>query len=164
MCSRTPRFSYGCPKTGVGTALLAACSTACTVWVGSGWVPGWGIRVGTGRAIPGYYPATCSREEGPSPSGAGPGSPCKGLEWVGTGSWTRARRRFPGPPLRGPVSPPCGLPCPGTLIAASWPIWRDLTSFPRMLVKTAECHQNMTKRPALVPISKTGPKSHLLKF
>ena len=37
-------------------------------------------------------------------------------------------------------------------------------TFPVKLVKTAECHQFVSKRPVIVPICKTGPESHLLIF
>ena len=48
--------------------------------------------------------------------------------------------------------------------AASGPIRRELVNISIKLVKTAECHQNIRKRPVIVPIFKTGSESHLLKF
>ena len=97
-------------------------------------------------------------------SEAGPVRPCKGLEWVvrvrnntvgGDGHMTTLRAR----------SVPCGsLPviCPQN--AHLRPIWRDFTSFSIKLVKRPECHQNMSKRPTIVPVSKTASRIHLLIF
>ena len=75
----TPRFSLDGLKVAVGTALLAACSTACTGRAGqdgyTGGYTGWVY----GRVIP--VPAMLLGEVSDT-SGAGPGS-LQGLEWVG---------------------------------------------------------------------------------
>ena len=59
------------------------------VWYQGGYT-GWG----TGRAIPGYYPATAKRSPD---SEAGPGSPGTGLEWV---VWVQRPLRLLDHPLR----------------------------------------------------------------
>ena len=84
----------------------------CTAEVyGRGMVPGWvygvGIRVGyTGV----YYPATQHRARSHPDSEAGPGGPCRGLEWVvrvvDACPWRRWAGTGISPPLRGPVGPP----------------------------------------------------------
>ena len=61
----------------------------------------------------------------------------------------------------GPLGLPGPLRCPGPLLEQMPPPGlkgRDLTSFYRNLVKTAECHHFSCIRPAIVPISKTGFK------
>ena len=73
----------------------------------------------------------------------------------GDGSWTTPA---------GPGRALWALPVQDPHNAASGPIRRDSTSILLNLVKTAECHQNITKRPVMLPISKTGPRCHLLKF
>ena len=47
---------------------------------------------------------------------------------------------------------------------ASWPIWRELTSISRKLVKTAKCQPNMSKRPVIVPIIQNGVQKSPLDF
>ena len=130
-------------------------------WWDGYWVGTWG---GIPGGYTGYYPATCPREEDPYPSEAGPGSPSGGWSGWGYGSGRVTRRRCPRTTLRARSVRPAAFPVLGPLIADSWPIWRDLTTFLMKLVKTAKCHQNVSKRPPLVPIPKTGPESHLLKF
>ena len=132
--------------------------------VGGVWYQGGCTRVG----IPGwlYRGTTQPAARGANPtSEAGPGTPA-GVEWVGgvqrayLGRW--AGRAFPHP--AGPVGP-YGPSLGNTLRNAHLrPKGRELTSFPRNLVKTSGCHQNMSIRPVIVPISKTGPKSQLLIF
>ena len=128
---------------------------------------GWVYRVGnTGPTQPVNQPR-CSRRTQKQTSEAGPGRPTgpgvggsAGPDVLGTAARTgyiptlRARSVHPRWPSLG-YTP---------WNAASWPIWRDLTTFPVKLVKTAECHRNSCKRPVIVPISKTGSKSRLLKF
>ena len=121
-------------------------------WVGTGWV--------LGRVIPGSTQPPRTYSQGRPRQRSGPRKPYRG--WSGWSGLTV--------PVR--PHPPFG-PGPGPLvhslvlleqIAASWPIRRDLTSILGNLVKTAECHQNITKRPVIVPVSHLGLKSHLLKF
>ena len=129
----------------------------CGAWYRVG-TAGWVYGVGTGRGNTGY-PARLL-EEVPIPAKRAPEA-LQGLEWVGIGAG-RARGR---------ISPPCG---PGRSLQAlpgicsqkrlSGPIRRDLTSFTVKLVKTEECHQYLSIRPVIVPVSKTGSKSRLLKF
>ena len=109
------------------------------------------------------YPASTPREEDPVPAKRAR-KPCRG--WSG-GDWVWARDPGavgPAPTLRArsgsrplPGAGPPLQPPPGQYR-------RELTSFYRNLVKTAECHQNVSKRPVIVPISKTGSRSHLLDF
>ena len=137
--------------------LVMVCTGGCTGWV---WGLG-GYRVG---AIPGYYPATARRslysEAGPgSPGGAGVGG-----TGAGRATGTAAGRSCTHPagpvgqaPPALPGAGPCRLPPPG-------PKRRDLTSFPVKLVKRTECHRKVSRRPPIVPISKTVPESRLLIF
>ena len=93
-----------------------------------------------------------------------PEAPARG--WSGW-SWGPGITGHGGGPRTHPAGPVLALqatPWFWALIAASGPIWRDSTSFLVKLVKTVKCHQNMSIRPPLVPISKTDFKSHLLKF
>ena len=63
-----------------------------------GWYQGgYGDRGYREGAIPGYYPATARRSH---TSGAGPGSPGTGLEWVGMGP---GASELPDHPLRTPT-------------------------------------------------------------
>ena len=139
----------------------ASCGTAgCT----RGGYTGWVYRVGNTRAIPGTQPRCSGR--GPDPAERAPEA--QGLEWVGSGAraylGTAAGTVLPHP--AGPVGPgqpdppwagPCGLPPPGH-------IGRDLTSFSIKLVKTAECHRNVSKRPVIVPIYQNGSQKSPLDF
>ena len=56
----------------------------------------------------------------------------------------------------GPVSPPVGFPVQDLAECRLWAIGRDLTSFLRNLVKTRKCHQNVSKRPPIVPNRQNG--------
>ena len=104
-------------------------------------------------------------------SGAGPGSPARGLEWVGGCSgryWVRSRVRSPqtthsGPTwdLRGPLR--CLRPARGGTLAVAAK-GRHFSIFSIKLVKTPKCHRKVLKRPVIVPISKTASESQLLKF
>ena len=80
--------------------------TGCT----AGGVYGW---VGEGYT---GYPASLKAEG--IPSGAGPGSPCRGLEWVGYPCSARPSPRPPTPDPAGPTGP-ASLSGP---LPASWPI------------------------------------------
>ena len=139
----------------------AVCTAAARTGTGR-WVYRVGIRVG----IPGeYYPAAARGS--PMYSEAGPGSPA-GLEWVvhGAGRVSQGVRRRDGPWYHpaGPVAHPWA-PCTRDLAnAASGPIRARFRLILLKVSQTAKCHQNMTKRPPIVPISKTGTKSHLLNF
>ena len=118
----------------------------------------------TGWVIRGHPAARVHYREGPDTSEAGPVGPCRGPEWVGI--WSRPRGPVSARPAPGPPTPaPLGLPGPASL-SRGFPTGkrRDLTSFLINLVKTAKCRQNMSKRPPIVPISKTLSKSHLLNF
>ena len=136
-------------------------------WV-YGWVPGRVYRVGNTGGYTGYYPASslCPGRP-PYPAERAPEAPW-GLEWVGYGGRAHMQvfgggdgPRYHLRPGRSTLWPSLYL---GPWNAASGPIRRDLASFPRNLVKTAKCHLKSVKRPTIVPISKTGVKSHLLNF
>ena len=131
----------------------------------TGWVYRVGIAGGyTGWVLPQPTLQPALLEESASPSAAGPGRPCRGLEWVGTSARTYRRR---GRALYHPCgarSVPLGPPCTGPLECRLLANRARIDSFSRNLVKTAKCRQNMSKRPPIVPISKNGPRSHLLDF
>ena len=139
----------GCQVTVRGTAVSRTC------------VPGgyWGrvYRVGVGRAIPGTQPPRSQLlEEGPGTAERAPGSP------AGAGVGWYLEPDVLGPLVR-PSSPRPPLPAvgPGPL---QGPVWgfpprakgRELRSISRKLVKTTKCHQNVSKRPGLVPIFQNG--------
>ena len=86
---------------------------------GAGYGTGWVYRVGNTRGVLPSHPAP--REEDPD-SGAGPGQPCRGWEWV-VWVWTRV----PGGGWScthpaGPVAHPWAPWRRTALTAASWPI------------------------------------------
>ena len=119
----------------------------------TGWV--------VGGAIPGYYPAARGEVLRPAERAR---RPCRGRSG-GSQELGRTGR------LDGLLTHPAGPvgPCGPSLVRTPWnaapgPIRRDLTSYLRNLVKTAECHQNMSIRPVIVPVPKTAIKSHLLIF
>ena len=128
----------------------------------AGWVQG-GVWdwVGTGEGLYRVLPSRQGRTpQASTDSGAGPGSP-KG---AGVGGQCAAspyvRTHPPGPVLPVPGTPWCSssrMPPPGQYR-------RDSTSFPVKLVKRTKCHRNMCIRPPIVPNSKNGSKSQLLKF
>ena len=124
----------------------------------TGWVQGGYSRVGTGEGYTGY-PACCSGRGISQRSG-----PRKPLQGAGVGGDIRAGWAGPGTTTAWPGRSLQALPVPGPLNAASWPIRRDLTSVPGILVKTAKCHQNMSKRPPIVPNSKNGPQKSPLEI
>ena len=133
----------------------------CTGWCGAGygtrWVYGVGIRVG----IPGStQPSSCPREEVPSTAKRAPEPPCRGGGVGGTGDWTRDPGvRWAGryiPTLRARSVPCRALPGIYLRIAHLRPIWRELTSYPGNLVKTAKCRRKVSKRPVIVPICQNG--------
>ena len=100
-------------------------------------------------------------ESGAPDSEAGPGSPCRGLEWV---VWGAAPARSPRTHPPGPVGSPAGsLPGSGPA-PASWPIWRDLTTFLIKLVKRTKCHRNVSIRPVIVPNVQNGSRKSPLGF
>ena len=110
-----------------------------------------GIRVGYTGVLPSRQ---APHAKGGPDSEAGPGRP----RGPGVGG-----QEEPSPYVR---THPSGArsvhPWPSLVLLeqmpASGPIRRELTSFLINLVKTPECHRNMSKRPAVVPISKTAPK------
>ena len=112
-------------------------------------------RVGTGRAIP-VHPARCCEEVPLAPSEAGPGSP-KGTGVGGVRDRGLQGTVFGGGdgyiPPSGPGQALQGLPWIYPWNAASGPIRRDYMTFPIKLVKTVKCHQKVSKRPVIVPIS-----------
>ena len=162
VCSYTPRFSYDGSETRVPTTRYTAPTDvpAGAVYLGMvpGWVSGWVYRVGNQGVLPSHLPEEPTRR--PATRGSGPccrqgGSDAGWADAPGDGQDHPA-----GPVGRAQALPPC----PSLANAVSGPKGRDLASFPVKLVRTARCHQNMSIRPPIVPVSKTGPKSHLLKF
>ena len=118
----------------------------------TGWVPG-RVIPGPARGRPTSKAEDMTAKRAPEAPGRGwSGWSC--LQRPGTsGTTLRAR------------SGTCGtLPVPPRANPASWPIKARFHVFSVNLVKTAECHQKMSKRPSIVPISKTRAKSHLLIF
>ena len=100
-------------------------------------------------------------------SEAGPGSSCRELEWVvqgAAGVLLGRRRGRPCTHPAGPVAHPWAPWCRTSQIAALQPIRARLRSYSCNVSQTAKCHQKVSKRPVLVPISKTVSKSHLLDF
>ena len=87
---------------------------------------------------------------------------------MGWGGWATPSRnpvsrdhpRTPGPTPAGPGQSSPWEAFPGPPRAKG----RDSTSFPRNLVKTAECHQKCHKRPVIVPICKKGLKKSPLEI
>ena len=134
---------------------------ACPGWYQGGYT-GWVYRVGIQGCYTGYPAAKLSRRTATAGSGprAGP--------WVVRKQAERTHGDGGGdgyPHPSGPVGLAQASPPWDTLRnAASWPIGRDSTLIPLKLVKTRECHPNMSKRPTIVPVLKNGSKSHLLKF
>ena len=125
----------------------------------------------TGWVIRGHIPSQPALlEEGPAavqrPQGAGPALGRVVRKQAGAGR-TRCSAGGDGSQDHpaGPVGLPWSPPCPGTLrMPASGPYGRDLTSFPVKLVKTRECHRNITKRPVIVPILRNGSGKSPLDF
>ena len=164
MCSHTPRFSYRVSKTAVSAHASAY----------GGWSGGAGMTGTAGGYWEGYtgyrgvLPTQHAARGGPrSRQRSGPRRPA-GPEWVvcGPGRTGTGGGTAPGYHPSGPVGHPAGaLPVPRTLgMPPPGQYRRELTSFYLKLVKTAKCHRNMSIRPPIVPILKTGLKSHLFKF
>ena len=163
----TPRFSYRCPETCVAEHEHGS-GTVCRRVGSAG-------RVGTRVGYTGVLPSCSGRglqtaERAPEPR--------HGVEWVvcrarapnpcktrlNIGSWGRRRGRLQDHPP-GPVGTTLwSLPVLDPQNAALQPIGREFMTFSIKLVKTAKCRQNMSKRPLIAPISKTGLKYHLLIF
>ena len=155
-------------KTGVRVHVLGMTVVRGAGCTGPGGYQGRVYRWVPGRAIPGTtHPPTALLRGAHPDSGAGPGSPAgagvggqggRGLQGLGTAAGTAIS------PPSGPGQALQAFPgiCPQN--AALQPKGRDLTSFPIKLVKTAKCRRNMSIRPVIVPISKTGSRSHLLNF
>ena len=136
------------------------------------WVPGGSqggyTGWGTGRAIPGTTqpPLALSPEEHP-PAERAPGSPAgAGVGWVGAGvgrpfaywSWWCAGLLYPP---SGPGRPLAGPPWYRTPPRAKG---RDSDLIPVKLVKTTKCHQNMSKRPIMLPIFQNGSQKSPLEI
>ena len=103
--------------------------------MGTGWYQG-GY---TGRAIPGYYPAT---KGGPRYSEAGPGTSCREVEWVVPGAgipsyWGRRRGRS-WTTLRARSEPTGPSLSRTSQIAALQPIRARFTSFLRKVSQNGE--------------------------
>ena len=136
---------------------------------GGYWVrrAGWVYRVGnTGT----YRPAICPRAEVPTasqrPQGAGPALQGQGGLDAGGDRPLRVTR-YPGtsgdhPAGSGRYSPAPGRGLPVT--SSSSGKGRDSTSFLIKLVKTAKCHQKVSKRPTLVPDFQNGSRKSPLDF
>ena len=165
VCSYTPRFSYEGPETCVRAVTDASVYRAREgvpggVWYREGVLGGY-----TGWVIRG--PASSKDvhlQSGAQTSGAGPGSPT-GAGVGGSGCSAPYVRPWV-PPLR-PCRPPGPLRCTQALLEQMPPLGqykRELTTFTVKLVKTVKCHQDMSKRPSLVPVLKTASRSHLLIF
>ena len=56
------------------------------------------------------------------------------------------------------------LPVLGPLKCRLWAIGRDSMTFLRKVVKTTKCHQKVSKRPRLVPVSQNGSKKSPLEI
>ena len=170
----TPRFSYRVVKT-----VICACPGVLVL------VPvGRGVRVGgvlgacregyqggyTGWVIPGpsTIPSQLARQGAdPEPAERAP----EALAGAGVGGfwgWDRPLRVVPGTSAQprthpsGPVGPPAGA-LPGTGLGSSGK-GRDSYLNSVKLVKTAECHRKVFKRPVIVPIFKNGSQSSPLDF
>ena len=149
MLPATQRPVYSC------IAVTARRGVRAWVW-GLGGYTGWVIRghTGTQHAARG---ASLTAKRAPE-------APARGLEWV-----VRCSGRVsPGPPS-GPGRYTPGIPpCPGYPLSSQTAVQTRKTvktvSKQCQIVKTAECHRNMSIRPLIVPISKTGLKSQLLDF
>ena len=138
----------------------------CTWWgMGTGWVRGGVYRV------PSQLPG-----EGPTDSGAGPGSPAGWSGWsVGAGRTTHGQMKLnmgtgdgggdgPSTTLRA-RSVPLGPPCTGTLqIAASWPIRRDLTSFFYKVSQNGEVSSEKCEKACHSPHIQNGSRKSPLEI
>ena len=157
----TPRFSYGVPETVI-------CHCPRCSWHGwsvcmTSWLSGGAGRVGIqGGYRGGYTGWVIPVHQGPRPSGgdtseAGPVGPAG----AGVGGYPCSAHGPSRPSTQNPPSGPGQSPAVPSLVLGplpgSGPIGRDSTTFLIKLVKTAECHQNMSKRPLIVPNLKTGP-------
>ena len=129
-------------------------------------VPGWVYGVGIAGWVGEGYTGTqhTARGEVQIPAKRAPNGPAgAGSGWV-SGARANGRRDGSWTTPAGPGRSLRALPVQDPQNAALGPIRRELTSFLKNIVKTAKCHQNMSKRPRLVPVSKTGSESHLLIF
>ena len=135
----------------------------CTGWgmgrVGTGWV----YRVGN-TGVP-TQPAARARKSHTQRSG--PRKPCQGAGVGGVWGWVRVLGdgggTAPGTTWALPRPAPSGR-CPRTL---RMPPYSQYGEIPLHLLKVSQNRQvspKSVKRPVIVPISKKGPRSHLLKF
>ena len=130
----------------------------------AGWVYRVGIRVGN-TGVPSQPACSRSPPADQRPPGAGPA--CR-AGWVGCRVGGRTgddggrdgSQDHPAGPLQ-PPGPPLSWDPQNAHLR---PKGRHFTLFTVKLVKTTKCHRNMSKRPVILPVSKNGPKSHLLKF
>ena len=124
---------------------------------------GWGMGTGVGGegAIPG---TTQLLGEGSRYSGAGPGSPGTGLEWWYLELGRTGRCAAPGTTPAGPGRSMLALPVPGPLECRPWTNIARFDLISQKLSQNARVSLNISKRPVIVPISKTGVKSRLLIF
>ena len=128
-----------------------------------GWVLGAGMGTGWvgGRGNTRYPPAP--REDHPRQR-SGPRTALQGWEWV---VWDGDA--CPGYHPAGPVGQPAALPVPRTRSqvphnAVQTAKTSENSHISVKLVKTAECHQEMSIRPVIVPIPKNGLRNSPLGF
>ena len=126
-----------------------------------GVLAGYGYWVGTGEGYTGVLPTDpAPREEPQTDSGAGPGSPAGAGVGGQAGTVPLYVRTHPFGARSGH--------CPSLVllehIAASGPIRARFQVISEILVKMTKCHQNMSIRPLIVPISRTASRIHLLEF
>ena len=136
-----------------GTGAGCATELVYGVWWGRVGIQG-GYTGGYTGGVPshtarGAHPPTSDQRERAPPQAGWVGSRVGGRTGTAAGRvWTTLRARS---------GHPVALPVHTLRNAASWPIRRDSTSILLNLDKTAECHRKVSKRPAVLPISKTGP-------
>ena len=153
----------GCPWTSAGTVLVDIRAGLRVPVLGIGRVYGWVYRVGnTGTPTDPLCP-----RRGQHPAKRAPEAPVGG--WSG---WDVELGRT----LQTvPCTQPCDhhslrsgpLRCHRPARGGTWPRaakGREFINISVKLVKTAECRQNILKRPVIVPVSILTSKSHLLIF
>ena len=158
--TRGLKRSYVHVPVDLGTGVLVHRGDGPGGCTGLGMGNGWVYRVGN----TGYtQPPHAARGASPD-SEAGPGRPWQGLEWV---VWVQ-RARVPGPPFgpgrSGPVLPSLSRYPLSSQTAVQTSKRRHFTTFYWKLVKTTKCRPFSSIRPVIVPVSKTGSKSRLLRF
>ena len=128
---------------------------------GPGGYTGWVYRVG----VPGSTTQPpCAREEQAQPAKRAPDGPAgAGSGWVGCSGRVTGGGTAPRTTLRA-RSGTRTLPVLGPSECRLLAITARFHSYSRNLVKTAKCHQNVTKRPVIVPISQNGSRKSPLDF